>query len=125
MGKKKILVVDDEPQLLEMIQMFLEIKGFEVIAANNGPEGLTKATAKKPGLILLDIMMPNMDGLEVLRKLKDDAETKNIPVVMLTGKSESKFMFRTQELGAVDYIIKPFDSKELLAVVNKYCVKAG
>lgn len=117
--KKKILVVDDEPDFAEMIKMRLEANDFDVVVAYDGAEGLQKALAEKPNLILLDVMMPGMDGFEVLRRLKKAEATCDTPVVMLTAKGESKSMFAGQELGCTDYLIKPCDSKDLLAVVNR------
>jgi DNA-binding response OmpR family regulator len=117
--KKKILVVDDEADFAEMIKMRLEANDFEVAVAYDGAEGLQKALTEKPSLILLDVMMPGMDGFEVLRRLKRADETMDTPVVMLTAKGESKSMFVGQELGCTDYLIKPCDSKDLMAVVNR------
>jgi DNA-binding response OmpR family regulator len=117
---KKILLIDDETELVEMVCTRLEANGYQVIVAFNGSEGLARAEAEEPNLILLDIAMPGMDGLEVLRRLKYNTETRDIPVVMLTGKGESQSLFRAQDLMAVEYIIKPFDSQELLSVVKRY-----
>ena len=117
---KKVLIVDDEPDFAQMIKMRLEANSFEVVTANDGMEGLKKAEAEAPDLILLDVMMPGMDGLEVLKKLRETKTTRLTPVVMLTAKRESKFIFKSQELQATDYLMKPCDSKELLDMVRKY-----
>jgi len=120
MANKKILVVDDEVQLVEMIKIRLESNGYEVITAYNGEEGVEKAIAEQPGLILLDIMMPGMDGFETLRKLKKDAKTTYMAIVMLTAKAETQSIMQAENLGSADYIIKPFDTEELLDLVKKY-----
>ncbi len=116
---KKILLIDDDPGLIDLVAMRLEANEFKVLAAFSGQDGLSMAESEEPDMILLDITMPGMDGLEVLRKLKYNSKTSHIPVVMLTSKTESQAIFRSQELRAVDYIIKPFDSQELLALVKR------
>lgn len=117
---KRILVVDDEPDIVEVVKTRLEMGGYEVITASNGPEGLKAAKEGKPDLLLLDVSMPGMDGFEVLTKLKADPDIASIPVIMLTAKSEFKYIEKAQELKVTDYIIKPFKSDELLRWVNKY-----
>lgn len=119
MAKKKILVVDDEQELVAALKIRLEANDFEVIAAYDGEEALEKAK-EKPDLILLDILMPKMDGYKVLSKLRQAAQTKNIPVIMLTAKGESQSIFKAHDLGSTDYIIKPFEQEELLELINKY-----
>ena len=120
MSRKKILIVDDETDFSEMLKMRLEASAYEVITANDGAEGLEKAQEHHPHLILLDVMMPGMDGFEVLSKLRSADSTKYTPVVMLTAKRESKFMLKSQELHATDYLMKPCDSKDLLDVIRKH-----
>ena len=120
MWKKTILIVDDEVQFSEVLQMRLEANRYAVQTAASGEEGLQKAASLQPGLILLDVMMPGIDGYETLRRLRQDTKTRQIPVVMLTAKGESKSIFRAQELGASDYIIKPCPSEELLQMVRRY-----
>ncbi len=120
MVKKKILIIDDEEDIAKTVSFRLSSLGYEVIAANNGLEGLEKAQREKPNLILLDVMMPKMDGFEVLRRLKDDPETKYTPVIMLTCRGESGSLFKAQDLGSVDYVIKPFESQELLDLIERY-----
>jgi DNA-binding response OmpR family regulator len=120
MQEKTILVIDDEEEVLTVIRKRLEMQEYKVATAVTAKEGLKKASEIKPALILLDIMMPGIDGLEVLRLLKSNNDTVSIPVVMLTAKSESKVIFEAEDMGAVDYIIKPYDSKELLELVAKY-----
>lgn len=117
---KKILIVDDEKDLIETLAFKLEANGYKVIKAYDGQEGLEKAEKEKPNLILLDIMMPGMDGIEALRSLKYNPKTRHIPVIMLTCKGESSSLFEAEDLGSVDYFIKPFESEELLRTINKY-----
>ena len=120
MNKKKVLIVDDEPEFAEMIQMRLEANDFEVVVANDGQAGFDMAQTESPNLILLDVMMPGMDGFETLRRLRRSDATRQTPVVMLTARGESRSIFRAQGLFATDYLIKPCDSQELLATVRKY-----
>lgn len=116
---KKILLVDDEKLLAEAVKDNLESSGFEVIIANDGL-GAMERVKERPDLIILDVMMPGIDGIEVLRRLRDDTETARIPVIMLTAKSESESIFNAIDAGSTDYIIKPFYFSELLKVIKKY-----
>ena len=110
----KILVVDDEPHLVEVMASRLRANQYEVVTAITGRDGIEKAREEKPNLILLDIMMLDMDGYGVLRYLKDMSETKDIPVIMMSVKKWSEDIKRAMSGGAVDYIVKPFDSKDLI-----------
>lgn len=103
-----------------MIKMRLEANDYEVVTAYDGEEGLAKAAAEKPHLILPDVMTPKMDGFAVLKRLQRLELTKNIPVVMLTAKGESKSVFQSQQLGAADHLIQPCESAELLSVVARH-----
>jgi DNA-binding response OmpR family regulator len=118
----KVLVIDDEEDLLDIVTIRLQAAGYQVISARSGQEGLEKTHGEKPDLILLDVMMPGIDGFELLRRFKDDPEAKFIPVIMLTCRGDSESIFKAQDLGAKDYIIKPFDSKELLDLVARYLI---
>ncbi len=113
--KKKILVVDDEKDIVEMIAFNLRRNGFDVLTAHNGNDALDLAEQETPDLILLYIMMPGLDGTEVTRRLKADPQTANIPLVMLTAKSEETDVVVGLTLGADDYVTKPFSMKILLA----------
>ncbi|MFH1414380.1 MAG: response regulator [Candidatus Omnitrophota bacterium] len=124
MPKRKILVIDDEQDLANMLKIRLEANSYKAATANNGEDGLQKAKSYKPDLIILDIRMPNMDGLEVLRRLRGEPQTKTIPVIMLTGKGDSESIFKAEELGTPDYIRKPFEVEELLNCVRK-CIGTG
>jgi len=119
---KKVLIIDDEPDLTRVVQVRLAANGYEVISAEKGEEGLIKAETECPNLILLDVMMPEMHGLDVLRKLKGNPKTKAMPVVMLTAKDDKESISKARSLGAQDYITKPFNSEALLGAVKKYLV---
>jgi DNA-binding response OmpR family regulator len=116
--KRKILVVDDEDDILNFLELVLREKGYEVVTATGGQEALTRAQLEKPHLVLLDIMMPQMDGWEVLRLLRVDEETAHIPVAMLSARTEAKDRVQGLQEGAIDYICKPFSLQELLAKIE-------
>lgn len=115
MDKKKILIVDDEPELVEMLRMRLEASDYEVVSANDGEEGLQKTKSEKPDLVVLDIMMPKKDGYTFVKEMKTDKTTKHIPVIVLTAKTKMQDLFEME--GVKDYVVKPFESKELLAKI--------
>lgn len=112
--KAKILVVDDEPDAVELIQFNLKSAGFEVVTASDGAEALKKARALLPNLIVLDLMLPEVDGLEVCKILRRDSQTSGIPIVMLTAKAAEVDRVLGLELGADDYVTKPFSPRELV-----------
>ena len=114
----RILVAEDDPNSRKLLDFRLKSVGHEVIFAVDGGEALEMVTKEKPELVLLDIIMPVMNGFQVLRKLKSQEETKNIPVIMLTSKAQEKDIVSGLEVGAVDYITKPFSFAELNARVN-------
>ena len=116
--KKKILVVDDEDDILQFLELVLREKGYEVVTAASGQEALTRAQIEKPDLVLLDIMMPQMDGWEVLKLLRVDEGTSDIPVAMLSARTEAKDRVQGLQEGAIDYICKPFSLQELLGRVE-------
>ncbi len=115
---KKILVVDDEADILNLLDYNLRKAGFEVLLAKDGPEAIEIAAKSRPHLILLDIMLPDMEGTEVLKRLKADDPTRTIPVIMLTAKGEEVDKIVGFELGAEDYITKPFSPRELVLRVR-------
>lgn len=119
MHKKKILLVDDEKDLVEMVTFRLKANGYEVIPAYGGSEALLKAQKEKPDLVLLDVLMPDMDGFQTLAKLKQESQTKPIPVIMLTAKSQLEDITKATHLGAEDYVVKPFDHMAMLAKIKK------
>jgi two-component system KDP operon response regulator KdpE len=112
---KTVLVVDDESRMVEFIAMNLELEGFRVVRAANGSEALEKASREHPDLVLLDIMMPDMDGFETLEGLR---ETSSVPVIFLTAKSEEVDRIKGLDLGADDYITKPFSPRELVSRIR-------
>lgn len=112
---KKILVVDDEPKIAEICQDYLQAAGYEVVTATTGPEGLSAARRKKPDLVVLDLMLPEMDGLDVCRTLRRESD---VPIIMLTARVEETDKLIGLELGADDYITKPFSPRELVARVR-------
>ena len=120
MGQKKILVVDDEVDLVETIRFPLESEGFTVLVSYNGEDALNQARKENPDLILLDIMLPKLDGYKVCRLLKFDERYRNIPILMLTAKTQEKDKTIGIETGADEYITKPFDMDELLEKVKAY-----
>ncbi len=118
MAKEKILVVDDEEDILELLKFNLSREGYQVSCAASGEEALSQVRSKTPDLMVLDLMLPGIDGLEVAKSLKQDPETKNIPIVMLTAKGEEADIVTGLELGADDYITKPFSPRILVARVR-------
>jgi two-component system phosphate regulon response regulator PhoB len=125
MAKQKILAVDDEEDILELLRFNLTKEGFAVIGAASGEEALKFARAEKPELILLDLLLPGIDGLEVARRLKKDASTKEIPIIMVTAKGEEADIVAGLEVGAEDYITKPFSRKVLIARVRAVLRRKG
>lgn len=119
MALGKVLVVDDEVYILHILDFSLGAEGFEVITANNGELAIEKAKQEKPDLIVLDIMMPVLDGYETCRRLKRESETKNIPVVLLTAKGRDVDKRLGYEVGAVDYIVKPFSPNRLIERIQE------
>jgi CheY-like chemotaxis protein len=120
MAKKKIMVVDDEENLIELVKAILETEGFDVITAYNGKECLEKLKTAKPDLILLDMMMPGMSGRETCENIRKDSKTKNLKVAFVTvAKFSEVGKDILKKLNAVDYITKPFDNKDLVKRVKK------
>jgi DNA-binding response OmpR family regulator len=120
MEKKKILVVDDEVDLVKTIQFSLELGGYEVLVSYNGEDALNEARKENPDLILLDIMLPKLDGYKVCRLLKFDEQYKHIPILMMTAKTQEKDKLMGKETGANEYITKPFDIEELMEKIKEY-----
>jgi DNA-binding response OmpR family regulator len=114
----KILLAEDEKQIGDMVAFKLTNSGHQVLRARDGEEALQLATAERPDLILLDVMMPVLNGLEVLRRLKTDAGLAATPVIMLTAKGRERDVVGGVSAGAVDYIVKPFSLKELAARID-------
>ncbi len=123
MNPKKILIVDDEVDLLETVRFPLEIEGYHVLVASNGEDALNQARKENPDMILLDLMLPKLDGYKVCRLLKFDERYKHIPILMLTAKTQEKDRVIGMETGADEYITKPFDMDYLMKKVKEYLNK--
>lgn len=122
---KKILVVDDEQDILETVRMRLEAYGYNVITAANGNDGYKKAKTESPDLIILDLMLPGLDGYQICRLLKFDEGYRRIPVIMLTAKSQEEDKMWSEKVGADCYLTKPFKSNELLQKVKELLGETG
>ena len=120
MSQKRILLVDDEVDLVETLRFSLENEGYNVLVSHDGEDALNQARKENPDLILLDLMLPKLDGYKVCRLLKFDENYKHIPILMLTAKTQEKDKLLGKETGANDYITKPFDTDELLKKVKSY-----
>ena len=118
---KKVLIVDDEKDIVETIKFVLEAQGYECFCAYDGEEGLKKAKDKIPDLMVLDVMMPNINGFKISRLLKFDAKYKNIPIIMLTARSQKEDKIIGEETGADIYMTKPFEIEELVSNVKQLC----
>ena len=120
LAKSLILVVDDISKNLQVVGTLLRKEGYRIVPATSGAQALERVRAETPDLILLDLMMPDMDGLEVCRRLKADPSTLSIPVIFLTASNEMEHLVQGFEVGAVDYVTKPFNPPELLARVRTH-----
>lgn len=119
MSLKRTLIVDDEEGIVKVVKMYLEHHGYEVITAGDGQEGLERAKADKPDVIVLDLMLPRMDGYKVCGLLKRDARYAKIPVILFTAKAQEKDMKLGEEVGADAYITKPFEPEVLLSKIKE------
>lgn len=115
----KILVCDDERHIVRLIQVNLERQGWNVVTAYDGKEGLEKVKTEKPDLLVLDVMMPYMDGFEVLKAIRKEPDTEKLPVIMLTAKAQDKDVFEGYHYGADMYLTKPFNPRELVTFVKR------
>jgi len=123
MSPKRILIVDDEVDLVETVRFPLELEGFDVLVSYNGEDALSQARKEKPDLIILDLMLPKLDGYKVCRLLKFDERYKHIPILMLTAKTQEKDKALGMETGADEYITKPFEMDALMEKVKRYLGK--
>ena len=121
--KKKILIVDDEENIVKLIRLTLGSEGYEIFEALNGEDALEKVNEFMPDIVVLDLMMPKMDGYEVCKRLKENALTRNIPIIMLTAKGSLNDKLKGLKVGAEDYLIKPFNTMELRARVRAHLRK--
>lgn len=120
MHRKRILIVDDEKDIVDSLQFKLEHEGFDCVVAYDGQDGLLKARGENPDLILLDIMLPKMDGYKICRLLKFDENYRNIPIIMLTAKAQEADKLLAEETGADEYVCKPFVMDALLMTIKKH-----
>jgi two-component system phosphate regulon response regulator PhoB len=125
MAQARILIVEDDPDISEMISYNLKKEGYEVMLAPDGEKAVTMSLSSRPDLMVLDIMLPAMDGLEVLKAIKQDGKTSGIPVIMLTAKGQETDKVVGLELGADDYMTKPFSPKELVARIRAVMRRSG
>ena len=124
-GKLTVLVIDDDPVILELLRVNFEIEGFNVICAKDGEEGLQRAQAERPDVVISDIMMPRRDGLQLLTDLKGDPTTEDLPVILLSAKAQKAEVQQGLDMGADDYITKPFDPLELIDRLNAVMTRPG
>lgn len=117
--KKKILLADDEEDIKAVVSLFLQSKGYEVVTAFDGLAAIDMAKTEKPDLILLDVMMPVVNGYEVCERLKADEQTRSIPIVMLSAMAQSESVDKGLSAGAADYVTKPFEPSHLEAVIQR------
>ena len=118
--QRTVLIIEDEKLIIVSTQMVLEAAGFRVESATNGEDGITQARALTPDLILLDVMMPGIEGWETLTRLKHDSGTSGVPVVIFTAREHSRGHQKSAEMGAADYFRKPFEPDELIELVEKH-----
>jgi len=123
MDKKRILIVDDEEDILDVLRFRLEANNYEVLSASDGQEGLNKAKSEKPDLIILDLMLPKLDGYKVCRMLKFDESYKSIPIIIFTARAQKKDEEFDMEMGADAYIAKPFEPAILLGKMEELLEK--
>ena len=123
MARKKILIVEDEESLLKLESILLTSKGYEVKGVANGQAALDVLAEEKPDLVLLDIMLPEIDGFEVCQRIKENPDTRHIPVIMLTAKKSREDMARGEKAGADWYITKPFKSAMVIETIQRFLAK--
>ncbi len=120
----KVLVIDDDPVILELLRVNFEIENFEVVTAGDGREGLEKAKSEHPDVVLSDIMMPRLDGLQLVTLLRQDPRTRTLPIILLSAKAQNAEVQQGLDMGADDYVTKPFDPLELIDRVNAALARA-
>ena len=125
MEQKKILIVEDSESIREMLKVMVESEGYEVITAEDGMEGLTRARSDGPDLIILDLMLPKMDGFKVCRMLKFDSQFRRIPILILTARSSDADRLMGEEVGADDYLVKPFEPETLLERIRYHLAEGS
>jgi len=118
-SRSRILAVDDEPHILKLLELTLSFENFEVVTAQSGPEAIALASGHPPDLILLDVMMPGMDGFQVAMALKSEPRTREVPILFLTARGREVDRQRGQAVGAAEYITKPFRPSRLVALIRE------
>ena len=121
MAGERILIVDDDEDVLLIVQTILDNAGYATLTARNGREGVEKALEARPQAVLLDVMMPELSGWEVARRLKDDERTADVPIIFLSARTQESDRQRGQEIGVAAYVTKPFDPTELMQLVRRLC----
>jgi DNA-binding response OmpR family regulator len=116
---QKILVVDDDEHILRSLSQYLELEDFAVVSASSGPEALELFAKENPDLLVLDVMMPGMDGFQVLEKLRSDPATAQVPVLMLTARDQHNDILKGYQMGATSYLVKPFNLDELVEAIRE------
>ena len=122
MANNKVLIVDDDEHIVELIKLYMDKEGFDTVTANNGKKAVELFKSEAPAIVILDVMMPEMDGWQVCREIR---RVSNIPIIMLTAKGETFDKVLGLELGADDYIVKPFDTKEVIARIKAVYRRVG
>ena len=125
MSAESILVVEDDPEINAMVGAYAELCGFEYRSALNGQAALDQAKKNAPSLVVLDLMLPDLDGFEVCTRLKAGESTRKIPIIMLTALSGDQHRARGRQCGAVDYLTKPFDPEKLMEVMSRYALRTN
>ena len=115
----RVLIIDDDPDMVMVLGLLMKVNGITALTATAGVEGLEEARADKPDVILLDIMMPNMDGYEVIKELRSDESTKGIPVIFVTARMDAESRERAESLGADGYLTKPYERNSLMEVIRR------
>lgn len=116
---KRVLICDDDPVILRLLEVNLELEGYDVLTANHGEEAFEIASRELPDLVILDIMMPRLDGYQTCQKLKEQSSTEQIPVVFLSAKAQASDIEKGKSFGVSEYLTKPFDPNDLLDVVER------
>lgn len=116
---KRVLICDDDPVILRLLEVNLELEGYDVLLAHDGAEAVEVARAEQPDLVILDIMMPKLDGYQTCAQLKGDDDTKDIPVIFLSAKAQQADIDKGKQFGVIDYLTKPFDPNDLIEVVER------
>lgn len=124
MAPVTVLVIDDDPVILKLLQVNFEMEGFRVLTATDGGEGLRQARTKRPDVVISDVMMPKVDGLELATALKGDPATEDLPVILLSARAQAADVQKGLEVGVEEYVTKPFDPLELVDLVNSVLDRA-